>query len=70
MVCKPSLVVPAQYLWLGVHSRDKRRRSSSGDQGQDEEVETALCRDRIQQALKGIYSAQDYSQAGGCGIRR
>ena len=43
MMCKPSLVVPAQY--LGLHSRGKRGRPRSGDQGaKDEEGETAGCR--------------------------
>ena len=33
MVCKPSLAVPPQYLGLGIHSRGKRGRPRSGDQG-------------------------------------
>ena len=40
MVCKPSLVVPHQYLGLGVHSRGKRGRPRRGDQGEDEGEES------------------------------
>ena len=50
MLCKPTLVVPAQYLGLGVHSRGKHGRPSCDDQGEDEEGETAGCRYRIQQS--------------------
>ena len=49
MVCKPSLLVPGQYLGLGLHSRGQRGRPSSGDKGEDEEWETTGCRHRIQQ---------------------
>ena len=49
MVCKPSLVVPPQYLGLGVHSRGKRGRPRRGEQGEDEGEETGGCRDRVQQ---------------------
>ena len=49
MVCKPSLVVPPQYLGLGVHSRGKRGRPWRGDQGEDEGEESGGCSDRVQQ---------------------
>ena len=49
MVCKPSLVVPPQYLGLGVHSRGKRGLPRRGDQGEDEGEESGGCRDRVQQ---------------------
>ena len=49
MVCKPRLVVPAQYFGLDLHSRRKRGRRSRGDQGEDEVGKTAQCHDRIQQ---------------------
>ena len=49
MVCKPSLVVPPQYLGLGVHSRGKRGRPLHGDQGEDEEEDSVGCSDRVQQ---------------------
>ena len=49
MVCKPSLVVPPQYLGLGVHSRVKRGLPLRGDQGEDEGEESGRCRDRVQQ---------------------
>ena len=49
MVCKPSLVVPPQYLGLGVHSRGKRDQPQRGDQGEDEGEESGGCRDRVQQ---------------------
>ena len=48
MVCKPSLVLPPQYLGLGVHSRGKRGRPRQGDQGEDEGEESGGCRDRVQ----------------------
>ena len=49
MVCKPSLVVPPQYVGLGVHSRGKRGRPRRGDQGEGEGEESGGCRDRVQQ---------------------
>ena len=49
MVCKPSLAVPPQYLGLGIHSRGKRGRPSSGDQGGDEGEESVGRSDRVQQ---------------------
>ena len=36
------LVVPAQYLWLDLHSRGKRRRPRRGVQGEDEDSEGEL----------------------------
>ena len=49
MVCKPSLVVPPQYVGLGVHSKGKRGRPRRGDQGEGEVEESGGCRDRVQQ---------------------
>ena len=49
MVCKPDLVVPPQYLGLGLHSRGKRGRPRRGDQGEDEGEESVGCRGRVQQ---------------------
>ena len=49
MVCTPDLVVPPQYLGLGLHSRGKRGRPRRGDQGEDEGEESVGCRGRVQQ---------------------
>ena len=48
-MCKPSLVVPPQYLRLGVHSRSKCGWPRRGDQGEDEGEESGGCSDRVQQ---------------------
>ena len=40
MVCKPALVVPPQYLGLGLHSRGKRGHPLCGDHGEDEGEES------------------------------
>ena len=61
MVCKPDLVVPPQYLGLGLHSRGKRGRPRRGDQGEDEGEESVGCRGRVQQT-KG-YTVQKTSAA-------
>ena len=73
MVCKPSLAVPPQYLWLGVHSRGKCGSSWRGDQGEDEGEESVGCHDRVQQtksytvpktaALETVYSEDDVQLA-------
>ena len=49
MVCKPSLVVPPQYLGLGVHPRGKCGSPLHGDQGEDEGKESVGCHDRVKQ---------------------
>ena len=49
MVCKPSLVVPPQDLWLGIHSRGKRGRPRRGDHREDEGEESVGSSDRVQQ---------------------
>ena len=56
-MCKPSLVVPPQYLGLGVHSRGKCGSPRRGDQGEDEGEESVGCCDRVQQT-KG-YTVQE-----------
>ena len=48
-MCKPSLVVPPQYLGLGFHSRGKRGSPLRGDQGEDEGGQSVGCSDRVQQ---------------------
>ena len=69
LVCKPSLVVPPQYLGLDVHSRGKRGRPLHGDQGEDKGEESGGCSDRVQQT-HGLYCAEDYCPAGDSGFRR
>ena len=63
IVCKPSLVVPVQYLSLGLHLRGKRGLHSRGDhwQGEDVDDETTLCRDRCSRPR--LFSAKDFSPA-------
>ena len=51
MVCKPALVVPPQYLGLGLHSRGKHGSPRHGDQAEDEGEESVGCRGRVQQSL-------------------
>ena len=46
MVCKPSLVLPPQYLGSVLHSRGKRDRPCRGDQGEDEGEESVGSRDQ------------------------
>ena len=49
MVCKPDLVVPPQYLGLGLHSMGKRGSPRGDDQGEDEGEESVGCSGRVQQ---------------------
>ena len=58
MACKPSLVVPPQYLGLVLHSRGKRDRPYRGDRGGDVGEESVGSSDRVQQT-KG-YTPGDY----------